>query len=198
MLFVMSAAEYESAKNSPKFEAVKVEKVIPYPDGSPGFYFARLKYVPNIDVVFAAEEEARRQLMSGTFVVDGQDVEIRYSKLDMGDPVFMFDNDLYTLARGMEANPFILELTFSEPRSVSGLDADFGLVNIAVTVQLFTQYDEQPATYNETFLNSSGSSAADMSFENSPERVNKIRIEILNILSGETANIHIRELHFVP
>jgi len=198
MLFVMSAAEYESAKSSPKFESVKVEKIIPYPDGTPGFYFARLKYVPNIDAVFTAEEQVRRQLLSGTWIVDGQEVEIRYSKIDMGDPALMFDNDLYTLARGLEANPFILEMTFSEPRTISGMDADFGLVNVTVTVQLFTQYNEQPVTYNETFLNSTGSSAVEMSFENPPERVNRVRIEILNILSGETANIHIRELHFVP
>ena len=28
--------------SSPKFARVDLERVVPYPDGSPGFYFARL------------------------------------------------------------------------------------------------------------------------------------------------------------
>ena len=53
--------------------------------------------------------------------LDGQTVDLVYSKLDMGRPEDIFDGDVSTLARGLEANPFVLEFHFPEPRSVHGL-----------------------------------------------------------------------------
>ena len=71
-LFVMTASEYQQAAASPKFSEVKVEQVVPYPDGTPGFYLARLQYAPDVDQIFAAEQEARRQLVENTITLDGQ------------------------------------------------------------------------------------------------------------------------------
>ena len=53
--------------------------------------------------------------------VDGQIVDLVYSKLDMGAPANLFDGDVSTLARGLEANPFVLEFHFPEPRPIRGL-----------------------------------------------------------------------------
>jgi len=198
MVFVMDSSEYQKAKESAKFGWIKLEKVIPYPDGSPGFYFARLRYADDVDAIFAAEQEARKTLVTSIVNLDGQNVELRYSQIDMGIPDFMFDGDLFTLMRGMEANPFILEFYFPQPGTVNGLSADFGLVNITLTAKLYPQVDGEPAIYNQTFMNSSGSSQVEMRFANAPEKVAKVHLEILNILSGETANIHIRELHLLP
>jgi hypothetical protein len=199
MVFVMTAAEYQQAKASPKFSSVKVEKVIPYPDGSPGFYFARLQYAENVEAIFAAERESRRQLASGTVKLDGQTVALRYSQIDMGAPNLMFDDDSFTLMRGLEANPFILEFTFPEPRRVSDLTADFGLVNVTLTARLYPEPHQDPAIYSATFLSAkSGNPQVDMRFTGAPEKVTVLRLEILNIASGETANIHIRELHLLP
>jgi hypothetical protein len=111
----------------------------------------------------------------------------------------MFDNDSFTLMRGLEANPFILEFTFPEPRHVSGLTADFGLVNLNLTARLFPNPSEAPAIYNASFLSANtGNPLVNMAFENAPDKVSMLRLEILNPTSGETANIHIRELHLLP
>jgi hypothetical protein len=198
MVFVMVDSEYLKAKASEKFEMVKLEKIIPYPDGSPGFYFTRLRYANNVDAIFAAEKEARKTLVVGDVTMDGQNLELRYSQIDMGEPALMFDGDLFTLMRGMEANPFILEFYFPQPRTVSGLDADFGSIDITLTAKLYPKVDGEPITYNQTFMNSSGTSQVEMPFGNTPEKVSKVRIEILNTQSGETDNIHIRELHLLP
>jgi hypothetical protein len=198
MVFVMTAAEYQKALSSPKFASVQVEKVIPYPDGSPGFYFTRLEYSPAAEAIFAAEQEARRQLVSDTITLDGQSVQIRYSPIDMGAPQLMFDNDHFTLMRGLEANPFILEFTFSQPRPIHGLRADFGMVNITLTAKLYPNPDEEPVIYHATFMNAAGNPELEMLFDHAPEAISSVRLEILNIQSGETANIHIRELHFLP
>jgi hypothetical protein len=37
-----------------------------------------------------------------------------------------------------------------------------------------------------------------MNFENPPPQVVRVRLEIFNPLSGESANIHIRELEILP
>jgi hypothetical protein len=203
MLFVMTASEYQKAAASPKFKSVQLQTlpaypsgVISYPDGSPGFYFVRLAYADNVAEIFAAEKEARAQLAVQTVLIDGQMVEIHYSQTDMGTPALMFDNDLFTLMRGLEANPFIIELYFPEPRTVQGLEADFGLVDIKLTVSLYADPQGGAEVYQLT-RNQVNDPHVSMSFPGAPAEVRKVRIEILNVLSGETANIHIRELHLL-
>ncbi|MCI0520121.1 MAG: glycosyltransferase family 39 protein [Chloroflexi bacterium] len=198
MVFVASPAEYNQALDSPKVNVTRVERVVEYPDGSPGFYFFRMRYSDDVDALFAAEKEARRQLVSAHAVLDGQTIAIRHSQIDMGLPDYMFDGDSFTLMRGMEANPFILELEFPEARRISGITADFGLVNVKLTAILYSQDQAAPSIFNSTFLNATGAPLVEMNFAGAPARVSKIRLEIFNTLSGETANIHIRELTFLP
>jgi hypothetical protein len=62
-VFVMTAPEYDKAVSSPKFTAIAVDQVLNYPNGTPGFYFVRLRYSDEADQIFAAEKEARRQLL---------------------------------------------------------------------------------------------------------------------------------------
>lgn len=196
-VFIMTASEYEKAAGSPKFKSVKVEHLIPYPDGTPGFYFVRMEYANNADEIFAAEKEARRKLLVANLQLWGQPVELHYSQIDMGSPELMFDGDHFTLMRGLEANPFILEFTFSQPRPVTGLEADLGLVDIQVTVMLYTDPSGQPVVYTQKRPNQ-GDPILKMIFDNPPGQVSKVRIELLNYLTGEVANIHIVELKLMP
>jgi len=197
-IFIMTPAEYEQALESPKFRDVSVDQIVPYPDGSPGFYFARLEYAEDVETIFAAEKEARRQLISDQVTINGQQVNIRYSQTDMGIPQHAFDDDLFTLMRGLEANPFILEIEFPNPRPVTGLVAEFGHVNLQVTARLYPRLDANPTSYEGTFLNSTGNVPVQMDFNLGPEQVTKIRFEFLNLQSGETANIHVREINLLP
>ncbi len=92
-LFIMTPAEYESARTNPKFKRVTLLDTIPYPDGRPGFYVSRLEYADNADTVFAAERAAQRQLVTEPVAIDGQTVLISHTKLDMGNLQVMFDGD---------------------------------------------------------------------------------------------------------
>ncbi len=71
-LFVMTPDEFELAQSCGKFQDILVEKTIPYPDGEPGFYFVRLRYVDNIAAIFAAEEATRRIPQQADVLIDGQ------------------------------------------------------------------------------------------------------------------------------
>lgn len=197
-VFVLTPSEYQQAVSNPKLNVVSMDRMIPYPDGTPGFYFARFKYTDNADALFASEKEQRSQLVTGQVVIDGQTVTMRYSQTDMGVPQQIFDNDTFTLMRGLEANPFVLELDFPQERSFSGLVANFGLVNITVTVQLFPQAGGEPLVYKQTFQRDSGDPTVEMKFGQAAVQAKKVRLEIFNTLSGETANIHIREIQLLP
>jgi 4-amino-4-deoxy-L-arabinose transferase-like glycosyltransferase len=193
-LFVMTGSEYQRALSSRKFKPIQVERVINYPDGSPGFYFAHLAYADNVDQVFAAEREARRWLVEGQVRIGDQMVRVRHSMLDAGQLKDMFDGDWFTLARGMEANPFVIELIFPQPRPVSGVAGDFGSMEFTWTVELYPTDAEEPISHTSTYRGLPPDPHVEVIFEGGPREVTKIRMEILNIHEGEIAKIHIREL----
>ena len=111
MALVMTPEEYQRAQASGKFKTIDVLRTLPYPDGSPGFYLARLAYVDNLDTIIQREREARSQPVTETAVIDGQTVEVTHSQFDMGLLPNVFDGDTFTLVRGLEANPLILDLS---------------------------------------------------------------------------------------
>ena len=197
-LFVMTTSEYQKAATSPVFAQVEVEEVVPYPDGTPGFYLTRLQYAGNVDEIFAEEKAARSQLVEGQVVLDGKPVLMRYSQTDMGLPEQLFDGDKFTLMRGLEANPFILELHFSEPRPLTGLQAAFGSVNYDITARLYPTPDGEPAVYQTQYRKQDGDPDLQMQFDNAPPLVSWLRLEIFSPESGDSSNIHLRELKLLP
>lgn len=194
MVFIMTALEYQKAKESDKFKSIEVERVLPYPDGTPGFYFARLAYADNVDAIFAREQASRRQPVEARVEIAGQQVQVRHPPLDMGRVVDMFDGDWYTLGRVMEANPALIELTFPQPRSVAGVAGDFGSMEFAWTIEVYAPGTEEPVVYTETYRKTPPDPHAEVTFERGPEQVSKIRIEIRDLRAGGSAKIHIREL----
>ncbi len=139
MVLVMTPEEYQRAQASGKFKAIDVLRTLPYPDGSPGFYLARLAYVDNLDTIIQQEREARSQPVTETAVIDGQTVEVTHSQFDMGLLPNVFDGDTFTLVRGLEANPLIMEFTFPEPRKITGLAADFASMDFTLTAKLYAE-----------------------------------------------------------
>lgn len=197
-VFVATPAEFQRAQASPKFTGVRQELVIPYPDGTPGFYFVRLSYSDAADAIFAAEAEARKQLIEDRLVLEGQTVRLRHSQIDMGKPALMFDGNLFTLMRGLEANPFVLELYFPQPVQIGELQADFGMMNAALKLTLHPPGDAPPREYSAWFGKEDGDPSVVMPLDPAFGPVAWLRLEILDSDNGETANVHIRELHFLP
>lgn len=197
-VFVMTPAEYEKAVTSPKLANVRLEQTLYYPDGSSGFLFVRLAYAPDAEAIFAAEKEARRALVEAQVTWEGQVIALRHSVIDMGGPELIFDGDLFTLMRGLEANPFVLELTFPEAQRFSQVQADFGLAQVTFTALLYPAGEGEPLRYEASRSNSASlETLMSLDLSGSP-LVTRIRFEILDRAAGEAANIHIRELTLVP
>ena len=125
-VFIMIPEEYEKVIHSLKFTNVQVDQIINYPNGQPGFYFVRLEYSEAFDAILAQESAQRRILQEAEVKIDGQPAMVKYSFLDMGTAGNLFDRNPLTLVRTFEANPLRLEITFDQPRTLSGIKARIG------------------------------------------------------------------------
>ena len=194
--FIMPPEEYVRAIGSGKFKPPTLARVIPYPDGTPGFHLAHLEYVDNAAEIFAAERAHRRQLVVETIPLDDQPVRIAHSLFDAGQLANLFDGIPFTLARGMEANPLILEFEFAEPRAIRSIAGFFGRMNFQLTALAYPEDSELPVRYSMTYINLPGEPQIEMPLDRGPRRVTRLRLEILDRDAGEMAHIHVRELKF--
>jgi hypothetical protein len=196
MLLVMTPPEYEQAKASKKFKSITVEQIIPYPDGRPGFYFARLTYADNLDAIIADEKAARSKPVVEQVAIDGQQMQVSHSQFDAGQLRDLFDGDTFTLARGLEANPLVLEFTFPQPRPMTGLEATFGSMDLTLTARLYADGATEPVTYSQTFRGLPPDPKVELAFDRGPSSVKKLRLEVLQLNAGQEVHIHVRELKF--
>ena len=186
----------ERAQASGKFKPIEVERVVPYPDGTPGFYFGRLAYEEDLEQILTQEREERSRPVEGGVDIGGQSVRITHSQLDMGQPSDLFDGDTFTLVRGLEANPLVFEFTFPEPRPITGLGADFASMDFTLTAKLFADANSEPKVYSETFRGLPPDPHVEMAFDGAPALVKKIRLEAQQLNPGNEVHIHVRELEF--
>lgn len=194
---ILTRLEYEAAIASPKFATVNLVATLPYPDGTIGFYIVNLEYSVQADDIFAAEKLARSQPVEAQVMVDGQLVRILYSQIDMGQPEAIFDGDTYTLMRGLEANPFTIDLEFPTGRTISQVSADFANMDFTLKAELFAQ-DGNTVVYEETYRGLPGDPHIDLVLDRGPQLVTRLRLEVLSLNGGEQPHIHIREIKLIP
>ncbi|MEW6084821.1 MAG: hypothetical protein AB1607_09520 [Chloroflexota bacterium] len=198
-VFIMVPWEFDLATKSDKLTDIRVEQIVPYPDGTPAFYFVRLRYIDNIDEVFAAEQAARSILRKSSVVIDGQEVGIRHSYLDaVSQPdniQLLFDDDPFTYAKTFEENPFIIELNFPEPRTMNGFSITIGSANARITLTARATPDAEAITFN--FEGKGSEEEPILSFDfPAPIQVQFLHLEMLDPYSPPPAQIHIWELKF--
>lgn len=193
-LFIMTAEEYRRAQESGKFVIAPAERIIPYPDGQPGFYVVRLEYVANIDEILAAERAARAALVEETMVIGGQTTVVAHSQFDIGSIADLFDGDPATLARGLEANPLVLELRFPTPQPVSSIELILGSMDLDLTVTVTTP-DGTTNTYSQQYRGLPSDPSITL---NLPQTLTAttIRMAILQVGAGEPAHVHVREVRW--
>jgi hypothetical protein len=194
-LFVVTPEEYQTILDSEKLTGVQVERILPFPDGSPGFYFIRLRYVDNIDEIFASEQEQRRVLQSEMVDIDGETVPVRYSALDMGDISLAFDGDDFTLMRSFEANPLVIELDFPQLRRMSGFSIITGSAAVEIRATVAQAGEAAPGEYSTQHTGSVEQPQASLDFGENM-LVEQLRIEVLDANQQEPAHVHVWEIEF--
>lgn len=194
MLFVMTPEDYQAARESHKFRDIRVERILPYPNGEPGFYFVRLRYVENIDEILRAEREQRRVLRSGVVAIDGQPVQVRYPLLDMGEVSHMFDGNRDTLGRTLEANPAVIELTFPKSRTIKEVAIIVGSAEVEVKALAYPDQASQPFMATQVLKGTVEQPEVSLDFGQAV-LAQKLRLEIRDLHQTEPAHIHIWEIY---
>lgn len=196
-LFVMTPQEYQLVLESEKLTDVQVDQIVPYPDGTPGFYFVRLRYVDNIDEIFAAEAAERQALRETTVIIDGQEVKLRFSYLDTDfqaeSMALVFDRDPFTVAKTFEANPFVIEMTFPQPRTLNGFSIIIGSASVQITLRCYAERGRPPVVY--TFEGQGTQNQPELSFDlPRSTQAQVLQLEVLDSLAGPQSKVHIWEV----
>jgi 4-amino-4-deoxy-L-arabinose transferase-like glycosyltransferase len=194
-VFVMIPEDYNKTISSGKFTDIKIDETLPYPDGQTGFYFVRLRYGDNVDEIFSAEKAARNALQHAEVMIDGDPVQVQYSMLDMGSIDLVFDGNKDTVARTLEANPFVIELTFPEERLFSGYKMVLGSADTRVSAILYSTEDGQPAESVADFDGSPSNPELDVNFGQTIA-AKTVRFEVFQPYSGVPSNVHVWEIEF--
>ena len=194
MLFIMIPEEYNKVLENPKFSGFRVEKIINYPNGEPGFYFVHLRYSDQIDQILAAEQAARRILQEANLQVDGYDALVRYSYLDMGDIPNIFDRNDNTLVRTFESNPMEIQINLEEDVEISGLRVRVG--GTPTRVDLHISGPDGGLNLQETVQESP--TPRDVIFEfDEPTRINWLSLAIKSVYDEEPAHVHVWEVELL-
>jgi hypothetical protein len=196
VLFVMTPQEYERNSHDPKLEVLPPKRVILFPNGKPGFYFARVRYSQQADAIFAEEREARRILKEDR--VDSPRVLVRHSHLDMGQVPDLFDGDKNTLIRGLEDNPFRLEFVFDPPRKMTGLDVRVGEMEGQIAIEVTTAAGGEPVRQTKVVHRGIENTQQGFSFGATALEVTKIHMEVGEPGRTEPDHLEIREIGFRP
>lgn len=193
-LFVMTDGEYQKALSSHKFSDIVIEKTIIYPDGSPGFHFIRLRYVDQIDTIFADEAESRRALREKTLQISGSRASVKYSFLDMGIIDHLFDGDLGTLVRTMEANPMVVQIMFDDQHPAEGLVIKVG--GGPTEIQVEVESDISPnQTFRSTLMSIPNPREISFDFKQTL-LISAVLIKVRNTDIGEPSHVHVWEVKF--
>lgn len=196
MLFVMTPEEFARAESSGKFKSIEIVQTIQYPDGRDGFYFAYLAYADNLEEIIAQEREARSKPVLEQIQLDDQLVEVLHSQFDMGQLPNIFDGDKFTLVRGLEANPLVLDFRFPHARQVSGLKATFASMDFTLTVSLYPPETSAPVVYEQTYRGLPPDPSVELFFDRGPSQVVRAHIAILQLNAPQDVHIHVREIKF--
>jgi 4-amino-4-deoxy-L-arabinose transferase-like glycosyltransferase len=192
-LFVLTSEDFELAVKSHKFKEIRVEKELPYPNGKTGFYFARLKYVDNIQEIFAAEKANRHHLEEGNIQIGRQLVHVKFSQLDIGQLSDAFDGNPESVIRTKEANPLVLNLTFPEPLPLSEVSLRVGAAPTHVLVQIIGPNHQVIKAYSSDLAEAFENRDCNIEF-GEPLLVNELIVTVERTDSSEPAHVHLWEV----
>jgi len=194
--FVLMPSEYQDVISSGKFKDISIDRILPYPDGQPGFYFVRLTYADNIEEILEAERQERARLQEGAVSLNGQSTTVRYSPLDMGTIDLVFDGNLASVIRTVEANPLIVELDFPSARQIDTVSVSVGAEKVKVTLVL-TDTGQMQHTFLQEINPTAGNKQITFSID-PPISVASFHMEILDPDSPPRTNVHLWEIQLLP
>ena len=191
---IMTPAEYEKAQASDKLSDVTLLHVLPYPDGRDGFYFVHLRYSEQAESLWAAERQARRQLVSETIRLLGMDVVVTHSQFEEGRLNDVLDGDAFSLARVARVNPAVLIFQFPSPVPVTGVSVTTGSMDVGLTARLFLHDGSSPQIFRSTYRGLPADPTVEMEFNETPMLIDRLELAVENVGGLDEAYVHLREV----
>ncbi len=193
-VFIMIPEEFQELPEN-LFSTVTVEKVVPYPNGQPGFYFVRLEYSPDIEEIIADELARRRQLGSLLVPINGEKVMLSFTQLDMGEIAHLFDGDPHTLVRTFAVNPLQLIFDFPSPRRLESLTLRIGGSATRLSVRAWSEGLAEPVELVRQFAESPMPRDVQVDLPGS-QAITRLYIEVLNANDPSDGHVHLWEITF--
>lgn len=135
-------------------------------------------------------------LMSDDIKLGNETFQLSHSPLDIGQAKDAFDNNLDTLMRGRDANPFIMQFDFPQPEAIKGFTMDMGRMDFYLRVKVYAPGSSEPVQYQAEYRQQPPIPHVDMDFVNGPGQVKTIYIEIEQIDPPQEVHVHVREVQF--
>lgn len=130
------------------------------------------------------------------FDLNGETLEITHSIFDQGRVNDLFDGNPDYLVRTKDANPLILDVVFPSPRPIGGIRVQFANGEYAIRALVYDQPNGQPVAYDRSFTQLPTDPTVEMDFENGPDRVRRLRLELTQLNAPEEVHVHVRDLEF--
>lgn len=144
----------------------------------------------------AAVQTARTSPIVEEFDLNGETIRVTHTPFDIGEVKDLFDRDTSTLARGLKANPLLLDFEFPQAKPLKGLAMDFGRMDFLLRIQLYAPESGQPTSYQGEYRGQPPEPHVEMRFEKGPALVKRVRIEIEQLAPPDEPHIHVREVRF--
>ena len=160
------------------------------------FAFTRLADGNGTNHALDAEKVVPAGLIADDISLGHQTIRMIHSPLDIGQAKDVFDNNIATLMRGVNVNPFILDIEFSQPQTIRGLMMDFGRMDFVMRVQVYGTDSSKPVSYQGEYRQQPSIPHMDMNFVGGPKQVRRIYIEIEQLNPPAEVHIHVREVVF--
>jgi len=192
-VFVMTSEEYKLALTSGRFADVQVEQILPYPDGTPGFYFTHLRYIDNIQEVIAAEKAELAKPVEENLNLGGEIVRVVHSRFDMGDLPDAFDGKPLTVIRTLQDNPMVLEMFFPTSHNFTLVRVHIGGAPTQLTVTLYPVDGSDPKVYSVKVERASDYRDLEIRLP-APVESSHIRLEVETVGESAPTHVHVYEI----
>lgn len=125
----------------------------------------------------------------------GQDVQVEYPDLDLGDINAAFDGDKENFARTRSATTAVFLLDFPKPVHPRELYVKTAMMNVGITARFYPEGTTEPKNYYAEMKDNKVEPMVKLSFDAGDPPAKRIAIEVKN-LDGGDGHIHVRDIEF--
>lgn len=194
-VMVLTPAEYDGLIASGKFSAEWTQPL--WPDAQ-AFLLARITYTAQAADILAQESQQRHALAYASLPdVFGAQARAAYSQLDIGPIDSVFDGDENSLIRTAAANPLVIELTWDQPRTLSGLSLRIFADEMQVRAVLNPAQAGPSTEIFADYPSAADTRTVTLDF-GAAQTIRSLRIEFYDPNRTEPTNVHLWEITAIP